>query len=254
VDGQVDGERPPTTPAELEGSTRRDRLAAVSRLLGRIGSTDFLIPALIGILTLSAAFLAWRSVVHGEKATAEYRNAVLERDREETVLVRAVLDVNSGAADVAVASADIDLAQRLEARAGSLGSDDSRSAPLLEQAASLRREATERYKQLLYSIDPTYLSVDANSGLTLAADALQLDRETAYAGLFPPEPDEAAAVASSARESGEDLTKLIIALAFAGLVATIAHVVPDKRLKIGLASVGACIWIAVTTVAIVAGG
>ncbi len=245
----------PASDHSLDGpdtNTADHAVPSAPRSVRRFGTADFLIPALIGIVTLSAAFLAWRSVVHGEKATAEYRNAVLLRDKQETNLVRVALDINRGTEDVASISADLDLATRLNAQATLLEVDDPRRVKMETRAADLQREAAQRRLQIPF--DDTYLQQDKNGGYVLQQEALQLDLENYYAGLFPPEPDEAAALAAKARAAGEDLTELIIALALAGLIATIAHVIPQRRLKVALVSTSACIWILVTTVAAVGSG
>jgi hypothetical protein len=167
---------------------------------------------------------------------------MLERVREENVLARAAVDTGAYLDGVALAAVELDVARELEARAGSLSPGDPQREVLDSEAAELRRVGTERLAGNGYGV------VDGNAPAVDEED-LRTSLVRYYEGLVPPRPEPLADATADERESSARLARLVLGLAIAGVVATVAHVTRHRVAKLIVASCAGAVWVGVLVVA-----
>ncbi|MGI8685141.1 MAG: hypothetical protein ACR2MO_08665 [Acidimicrobiales bacterium] len=224
--------------SEPERDANPDADAAGSRVrahLAHLVSLDFLVPALLGVLSLAVVFLASQSLAKGGDAASADRQYGLGREQQEIEWARAEGDVQAAAVDFASLTEELDLAARLERTVAALPPGDPRADHLRAERAELRQVAGIR---LLRSRAADYVTFDAIGRPALDEKALRKGLRAHYEGFFAPRPELSVQAAGDARDRTERLAILTLALAAAGLVTTVAHVSRVRRRKAVLAGIG----------------
>jgi hypothetical protein len=206
-------------------------------------SLAFLVPALIGTISFTAAILAWQALGHSDRASGADLQFLFERDRQENARARAEIDFGLYVSAYGAASTELAIADRLDAEAAAHGADDPRAASLRVQAADFRRAGLTRAHFLGYPLGD-------DGRLVFDEEDVRGSLVRRYEGQVTPTPQGFARVSSDERASSERLAEHVTGLAGAGVVATAAHVSRTRRRKAMLTAVAAAGWVGILVFAI----
>jgi hypothetical protein len=198
-------------------------------------SLDFVVPALIGMISLTGALLAWQIVLHTDRAAEADRRLALERSLETNALVGVEIDVRGHLDRDALMLVEQTLATSLEESAGT--DDGAVDGQLRAEARELRRVAAER-------LNRRNQVVDGYNQLMEDENALRAGLLAQYEGLIPPSPNAFRATADDERDTSTRSAALVIVLAIAGLIGTLAHITRTKAPKVALTIGCSMLWAA----------
>lgn len=226
--------RPSGPPPTAAPPTRR-RLPAIE--------AKVVIVALIGVVSVSGALLTWQAALLGEEATDRDRQSLAETVNTEQVAARINARVETELQAFAQFKQDLVLAAGLASTADRLtdqGRDDE--AADAAEAANVRREVADNLALLTFPLD--YVDGDQDTG-EVAFDERRRrdDLVRAESAELRVDPDVTAAEADERRDESQRLVGLIIPLALAVFVLTLAQLMRSARLRPLVAGVGVVVWL-----------
>jgi hypothetical protein len=225
------------------------------RRMARLSRVDvkLVIAVLIGLVSVTGAFITWKSSQLGEKATDQDRLAIAETVLQE----QNNADVENQLRDEQQAfvqfKQDLTNANLLETEADDLAKTglNAEAAQARDEAAVLREVANNRAS---LTFDTSYVNFDEDSGVPTdfrIEDRRQDLRNDPSNEAAKVDPDRTAALAADYRRRTQRLEGWTIALVLAVVLLTLATITRNARARPWLASVAVVIYVLSTGIALI---
>jgi hypothetical protein len=225
------------------------------RRLARLARVDvkLVIAVLIGLVSVTGAFITWKSSQLGEKATDQDRLAIAETVLQE----QNNADVENQLRDEQQAfvqfKSDLTNARLLDTEADDLAKTglNAEAAQARDEAAVLREVANNRAS---LTFDQSYVDFDEDTGVPTefrTDDRRQDLRNDPSNEAAKVDPDRTAEQAADYRRRTQRLEGWTIALVLAVVLLTLATITRNVRARPWLASVAVVIYIASTSIALI---
>jgi hypothetical protein len=226
---------------------RERRVARLQRI-----DQKLVIAVLIGLVSVTGAFITWKSSQFGEKATDQDRQAIAETVLQEQNNANVETQLRDEEQAFAQYKEDLTNAQLLEAQADQLdGIGLTAEAAQARDEAGVQREIASNLASLTFST--AYVRFDDESGLPveflLDQRRADLRRNDDQASKVNPEQTKAQAV--DYRQRSQRLEGWTIALVFAVVLLTIATITRSARSRPWIASAAVVIYVVATSIALI---
>ncbi|MEY2422322.1 MAG: hypothetical protein QOI95_2389 [Acidimicrobiaceae bacterium] len=225
---------------------RERRLARLQRIDAKL-----VIAVLIGLVSVTGAFITWKSSQLGEKATDRDRQAIAETVLQEQSNANIETQLRDEQQAFVQYKENLTNARLLDAQADRLAADGlTAEAAQARDEAAVQREVANSLAS--FTLDTTYVTFDDTTGVPTdfrvdqrRGDLRSLDDQAAKLN-----PDRTAAQAVDYRRRTQRLEGWTIALVLAVLLLTIATITRNARARPWIASAAVVIYVASASIAL----
>ena len=221
----------------------------IGRFVKREVDLKFVIAVMIGVVSVTGAFMTWRSSILGEKATDKDRQALAETVQVQQDDAANEVSVQDELVRFSQFAADQRNADLLEEQAGQTGDPDE-ARRLRDEAEELRREA-----DLLAQVTTSplgfldYTTTDETGSLTFDEEALRDDLTEGSARESQIDPDQTTADAVDLRNRSQRMVGFIISLVAAVVLLTFAQLIGERTIRLAFLGTASAVWIISTVLA-----
>ena len=207
------------------------------------------IAILIGVVSVTVAFLTWQSALLDERALDQDRQAVAETVLQQQNLVNVDTQLRSEQEAFAEYLSALENADQLEVQAQQLDAIDPATAGILRDEAASQRSSADRLASLTFSLD--YVETSEGGELEFDLDRRRDDLERQNEAAVRVNPAQAEAEAVELRQRSQRLVGWIIPLVVSILILTIAQIAKRPRARPALVGAAGVVFLATVVIALV---